>query len=372
MTQDGEKSKRPKGSIGSSARNRRAAPKQRVKEEKASETKIVSSRAGLGPSRAERARESKAVQTVLWLSIGFFFVILMGLFAFQSYAFLSGDKLDTTIPDIVKMNYEDASEIIEASGLILRIRSEAYSDDVEKDLIIEQLPAGGAHVKVGREILVDVSLGSRTLTTPNVIGLERTNAEQILADVGVVPVFQNQYSDVAVAGTVINQSPPSGAPIALGEKVDIVLSAGPLERAEPMPDLAGLPYEEAANVINQSHLALWRVSRTYLTGVEEEVVLDQYPLPGTQVRPGSDVSITLKSPTSLERIGRRSARVTVNVPESAGTVVVQITVQDKYETKEVYNQTHTGPTVIEQLISCYGRTTVRVNFNGRNIREEIF
>jgi len=372
LTGESEKKKRPKGSVGSKGRNRRAAPKRRVDETRESEAKLVSSRKGLGPTRAERARESRAVQIVLWLSVIFFLIISGGLFAYQSFAFLSGDKPDCEVPDITKMNYEEASVLVEDSGLILRIRSETYSDDTEKDLVIEQLPGAGARVKEGREVLVDVSLGSRTLITPNVIGLERTEAEGILADVGVVPRFTSQDSDIAAPGTVINQSPPSGAAIALGENVNIVISVGPRDLAEPMPDLTGLPYEEAVEILNMSRFALRRVTRTYLPGIEEEIVMDQYPLAGSRIRPGSEIMLTLKSPTSFERVGRRSARVTVFVPESAGTVRVQITVQDRYETKEVYSQDHTGPTSIEQLISSYGRTTVRVNFDNRNIREEIY
>ena len=372
MTGETEKNKRPKGSVGSSVRNRRPSARKRVSETRESGTKLVSSRTKLGPSRAERRGESRAVQIVLWLSLLFFLIISGGLFTYQSYAFLSGDKQDTSVPDIAQMNYEEAAVLVEEAGLVLRIRSEAYSDDVEKDLIIEQIPASSARVKEGREVLVDVSLGSRTLTTPNVIGLDRVEAEQILADVGVVPNFRNQYSEIAAAGTVINQSPPSGASIALGENVNIVLSAGPLDRAEDMPDLTGLPYEEAERILSEQRLALRRVSRTYLAGIEEEVVMDQYPLAGTQVRSGSEVLLTLKSPTYRERLGQRSARIVVNVPESAGMVRVQITVQDRYETKEVYNEERTGPSMIEQLISSYGRTTVRVNFNSRNIREEIY
>ncbi len=327
----------------------------------------------MGPTREDRRREARAVSAVMWLSVFLFFVLSGSLLAYQSHSFFAGDREDTLVPDVIGLNYEDAALSVEQAGLILRIENEAYSDDVEADIIMVQGPAGGAHVKIGREVLVDVSKGSRTLVTPNVIGLNREEAIAMLDGIGVGHGFRTpRYSDVAPSGTIINQSPPPGAPIALGEIVTMEASAGPLDRVVQMPQLEGLFYEEALELISEERLTLRRVSRTYVPGVREITVSSQFPLAGSSVRQGSEILLTLSAPTSYENLGKRSARVWVNIPESAGTVRVQITVQDRYETKEAYSEEHTGPTTVEQLITSYGRTTVRVNFDGRNIREESF
>ena len=107
-------------------------------------------------------------------------------------------------------------------------------------------------------------------------------------------------------------------------------------------------------------------------GVTEVTVSTQYPLPGTRVRAGSEVILTLSCPTSFENVGQRSSRVSVDVPQSIGTVRVRIVVQDRYQTREVYSAEHTGPTKVEQLITSYGRTTVKVYFDNRIVREESF
>ena len=364
----------PKGTIGSRASGRRPSAR-RVQEVDSSRPRLVSSRSrtDLGPTREERRREIRAVFGVLWLSVFIFLVLSGTLLTYQSWAFLAGDKEDAVVPIVVGLPYEDAALSVEQSGLVLRVRNQAYSDDVDTDLVIEQVPAGGSHVKIDREVLVDVSLGSRTLTTPNVIGLDRAEAEAQLEALGVVPRFQPpRYSDVAPNGTVINQRPPSGAPIALGEGVELVTSAGPLNRAVEMPNLTGLAYEQALQIINNERLVLRRVSRTYILGAREITVSSQYPLAGSQVMQGEDVLLTLSVPTEYETLGRRTFRVSVDIPESAGTVRVRITVQDRYETNEVYAQDHTGPATVEQLITSYGRSTVRILFGNRLIREETF
>jgi serine/threonine-protein kinase len=295
------------------------------------------------------------------------------MLTYQSWSFLSGDKADTIVPEIAGLNYTDAGPLVEDAGLVLRIRSEGYSDSVVKDDIIEQVPAPGARVKVGRDVLVDISLGSRTLTTPNVIGLARAEAQTQLEAIGVNSNFLTpRYSDVAESGTIINQRPQPGAPIAIGETVELVTSAGPLNRAVDMPSLEGLPYEEALNLISQAHLQIRRVSRSYLPGVQEITVSSQYPLPGSQVSQGTEVLLTLSVPSTYESLGQKSASVSVDVPASAGTVRLRITVQDRYETREVYSNDHTGPATVEQLVSGYGMITIRVYFDNQLIREETF
>ncbi len=328
---------------------------------------------GLGPTPEERRRETRAVLAMLWLSVLAFLLMSSGVLAYQFWSFVEGHKEETRVPNIIGAGYADAALTLEEAGLLLKIRSEAYDDEVEADIITAQLPAEGCSVKIGREVMVDISLGSRTLTTPNVIGLDRQEAVAQLETLGVTYHFLNpRYSDVAPAGTIINQKPQVGAPIALGETVELVCSAGPLNKAIEMPQLEGLPYIDALAEIEENRLVLRRVSRIYQPGAREVTVSSQYPVPGSQVRQGSEVLLTLRCPTSYESLGQRSVRVSVSVPEAVGTVRVRIVVQDRHQTREVYAADHTGPTIVEQLITSYGRTTVKVYFDNRIVREESF
>jgi len=277
------------------------------------------------------------------------------------------------VPNLVGMSFQQAAVETENSGLVLRIRTETFTDDVAADLIIDQLPVADSSVKLGREVYIDVSKGSRTLTTPNLIGLERNAAIAQLDSLGIAnQMFVPQYSDVAPLGTVINQKPGPGEPIAVGEAVDIVTSSGPINKAVTMPQLEGLPYAKALEMIGESRLVLRKVSRNYQADASEEIVYSQFPLAGGNIMQGSEVLLTLACPTSEEQLGARSFKVAANVPQSSGTVRVRITVQDRYETKEVYSSDITGPATVEQLINSFGRTTVRVYFNSLLVREESF
>jgi serine/threonine-protein kinase len=326
----------------------------------------------MGPTKDERRRETRALSTVLWMGMLAFTFLSIVILTIQSWAFMSGDKEETTVPNIVGLPTEAATLSVGQADLEFTIRSEVYTDEIKSGKIIDQSPAAGAKVKVGREVMVDVSLGSRTLKTPNVIGRLKAEAIGDLEEMGVTYSLTTQYSDMAPEGTIINQRPAPGAPIALGEVVDLVVADRPLNTMVQTPHLEGLPYDQAVAAISESGLALRQVRRVYQVGVDEVTVSTQYPLPGTRVRAGSEVILTLSCPTSYENVGQRSSRVSVDVPQSIGTVRVRIVVQDRYQTREVYSAEHTGPTKVEQLITSYGRTTVKVYFDNRIVREESF
>ncbi|HEX9746127.1 MAG TPA: PASTA domain-containing protein [bacterium] len=364
----------PPGSIGSRRSSRRNKTPARGKNPDKKSFRYVASKVdkSLGPTRKEKVRESQAVQLVMWLSVIICLLMSALLLTYQSWAFFAGDKNEVQVPNVVGIKYEDAALSIENAGLILSIRSEEYSDDLVKNRVIAQIPAPGSRVKLNREVLLDISLGSRTLTTPNVIGFERADAIAALDAMGVNHRVTPQYSDMVSLGTVVNQAPPAGTPIAVGEVVEIITSAGPLNRSIPMPDIEGLPYQDAIAIIEEARLVLRRISRTYQPGTTEITVSSQFPLSGAQVRQGSEVLLTLQCPTNLESLGQREASLKVIVPEKVGTVEVRIIVQDRYETKQVYQAQTTGPTTVSQLITSWGRTTVKVFFDNRIVREETY
>lgn len=351
----------------------RPAPR-RVQESKSGRPRIDTLQADplLRASREDRYREIRALQTVLWISISGFVLLSLLILSFQLWIFLSGDKPETRVPDIVGLPYENAVLSVEQAGLVLKIRAEKYTDEIEANRIIEQIPTSGAQVKVGREILVDISLGSRTLKTPNVIGRLKDQAINDLESMGLAHSITTQYSDLAPEGTVINQSPPGGSKIALGEEVALVIAERPPSTMIEMPHLEGLNYDEAIQILNENRLALRQVRRIYQPDIKQITVFNQFPLAGSQVRESSEVILTLACPLWMESQSQRSFKISVSVPQSAGKVQVRIVVQDRYQTKEVYSAQHTGPTTVEQLISSYGRTTVKIYFDNKIVREESF
>jgi beta-lactam-binding protein with PASTA domain len=354
--------------------NTRRSRSQRVQESRTELPRLVGARSdpALGLSRDEKRRERRAFSGILWLGLFSFTALSLILLSFQSWTFFSGAKNDTVVPGIIGIKYEDAALSVEQAGLILRIRGESYTDDIEADRIIEQNPSSGARVKVGRDVQVDVSLGSRTLRTPNVIGRAKEEAIADLEEMGVKYRMTTQYTDAAPDGTIINQSPPGGAPIAVGEAVELVAAVRPLNTMVTMPHLEGLTYDEALQLIAENQLALRQVRRVYQSDVSTVTVYTQFPLAGSQTRAGGEVILTLSCPSSQEAEGQRSSRISVTVPQSVGTVRVRIVVQDRYQTREAYSAEHTGPTTVEQLITTYGRATVKVYFDNRIVREESF
>ncbi|NJN19558.1 MAG: Stk1 family PASTA domain-containing Ser/Thr kinase [Oscillochloris sp.] len=83
------------------------------------------------------------------------------------------------VPDVIGIRGEVARQQIEGIGLIAQVR-EVPSRSVDAGFVISQSPSGGLRVEAGNVVDIVVSLGD-VVRLPDLIGLQRDQAEQILA-----------------------------------------------------------------------------------------------------------------------------------------------------------------------------------------------
>ena len=126
MIYQGKNRKPPAGSVGS-----RITGKRRVGEKRIDTPQLVSVRSRGLTRRDERRRENRAVAILVWLCVILFLVLSGTLLTYQAYAFLAGDKVDVEVPEVVGMTFDNAAPVVEAAGLVLRIRMEEYESDPE-------------------------------------------------------------------------------------------------------------------------------------------------------------------------------------------------------------------------------------------------
>jgi serine/threonine-protein kinase len=147
---------------------------------------------------------------------------------------------------------------------------------------------------VGVALLVKSLLGndSGLIPAPALVGKTQQQATLLLADAGL------QVGDVTMsfsekpAGTVIGQSPDSGFLIGKGDPVDLTVSKG-IEMTV-VPQVIGQSKAEAEAQLKDAKLTIAQVL-TRDVNLPEGQVLDIRPLPGSQVRANSQVSIVVAS-----------------------------------------------------------------------------
>ena len=117
--------------------------------------------------------------------------------------------------------------------------------------------------------MLDVSAGQRRAATPNVVGMDRQDAQLALEKVGLeVGAVQERESPVT-RGQVLSISPAAGTQLILPSAISLVVSTGPA--TIEVPYLVGRPFGEARAQLEQ-------------LGLDGDDSQDRFHLP----RPGGD------------------------------------------------------------------------------------
>lgn len=234
-------------------------------------------------------------------------VVLMavsGVIAF--FLTLRGEE-QTLVPNVVDLELSAALVKLQEKELYPRISLRFSSDSESEGKILEQEPLPGAIVKAGRRIALVVSRGAAQDKVSNFIG---QNLEEVkshlqalfgstrqLVTVKDPPVY---LFDKSPAGTILEQSPAAGTDLAGPTQLTFVVSRGPERSKVKVPDLIGLPLNEAALLIEKSSIAFKFAVRP-TEGLERPgTIVAQLPEAGTLQDPMAPVSLVFGAPAQVE------------------------------------------------------------------------
>ncbi|MDY6905794.1 MAG: PASTA domain-containing protein [Thermodesulfobacteriota bacterium] len=133
-----------------------------------------------------------------------------------------------------------------------------------------------------------------TVVVPDLSGRNVVYCLEILTDLGLdIKVGGSEYSDAVPKNHIIYQSPEAGAEIKKGRDVRIIISKG--ARQIYMPDLRGLPLDQAHIIIEENDLAVGRISRSHTNDVATDTVMAHAPPKGVMVRRGERIGLLVSS-----------------------------------------------------------------------------
>lgn len=136
--------------------------------------------------------------------------------------------------------------------------------------------------------------GQPEVLVPNLVGQDAVGALKTLSDLGLnLKVRGFEYSGQAPENHVIAQDPPAGTWVKPKREIKVVLSKG--RATVSLPDVRGLPLEQARSMLDHSRLTLGLVSYTYGSGPEQgrDHVLAQVPDPMASVTTDAKVDLLL-------------------------------------------------------------------------------
>jgi serine/threonine-protein kinase len=249
-------------------------------------------------------RDKKADRIAVYIGIvlGTIAIAIIVFFAVQLHRWLSSDMEWVPVPDIVGMSRQQAEEIADELGLILRVGEEAYSEEyplVPAGYILAQGRIAGHDMNVGDVLYVTLSLGQRAAANmPHLVGMHHDDAIAILD--GLAVTFTRDiiliFDDTLAPNIILEQTPSAGEPIGYGAVITLRISA---EEADEdgyvaMPNVRGRVQAEATQLLGAVGLIpviTLEASNTF----DEGVVITQYPEPENRIQTGSTIYLTVSS-----------------------------------------------------------------------------
>ena len=191
----------------------------------------------------------------------------------------------------------EAGSLEEAQGLandFTVVRGALMRSREPVGAVVGQDPQPGEEAASGSTITVRVS-GARIADLPNVDGRTENEAKATLEDAGFEVETGERESTTEDDGRVISQSPAGGGgkTADMGSTVRITIGSGPAEAK--VPELQGQTPVQAAEILEDTGLRLGTRSEAPSETVPAGQIVDQQPLPGTDLRRGSSVSITVST-----------------------------------------------------------------------------
>ncbi len=195
------------------------------------------------------------------------------------------------VPDLLGKNLQQAREIIQESGLETG-NVQSVMPDYMKGPVIRQSPAPGTEVSRGSRLVLVLG-GPPQVRVPNIIGLTEPDASRALK--------QNRLSIGARRelptpdhreDTVIEQNPPPGTEVTIGNAVDLVIAVRPKIVLVPVPDLSGMTLEQAEPRLARLRLGLGKIASRF-SEQKENIIFRQDPPPGRRVEIGTLVNVVI-------------------------------------------------------------------------------
>ena len=201
---------------------------------------------------------------------------------------------DVQIPNVVGISQDEAKKKVEELKLKYNVRREEYNADVEAGFIISQDPEyiNNYSVKEGSTVNVVVSKGKQLVKMPKVIGMEYSEAEKTLRDLGLKIEKVEEISQKVQEGYVISQENAENTDVETGATVKIHVSKGNGIKKVTVTSVVGKDKEAAKSELTELGLEV-NIVEEENTAKSEGVVLKQSIDVGTVVEEGTAITLTV-------------------------------------------------------------------------------
>ena len=190
---------------------------------------------------------------------------------------------EVVVPVLAGKTEDEARQILQENGLLLRVASKQFSADVPEGRILDQEPPEGTRLKTNRSVRILLSLGDRKFAVPNLLGTSLRTAQLTLGQ-RQLTLGNTLYAHTNTEpSTVAYQAPKPGGLGGTDPSVNILISLGPAEQYFIMPDLIGRPAELVASRARAEGFRIGQMNYRNYPGIEPGIVIQQNPQAGYRI-----------------------------------------------------------------------------------------
>ncbi|MDA8148471.1 MAG: Stk1 family PASTA domain-containing Ser/Thr kinase [Actinomycetota bacterium] len=239
-----------------------------------------------GSGRRSRTRTYVIVLIVLLLLLA-----VVGVLLARSLGYLGGSA-SFPMPSVVGEPISQASTTLRSDGLVVGQR--AVTSKKTPGTVLSAKPGAGTPVKKGEHVTLAVARAPavRKVTVPPVTDTTKSNAEQLLSQVGLKHSVRSIPNNQA-SGTVLSASPSPGSSVPVGSTVDLTVSSGPGQVVVPNVS-EETPAQASANLTAKGLTYGGQTNQPSST-VGNGLVIGTTPAAGTSVNAGSSVTIIVST-----------------------------------------------------------------------------
>ncbi len=249
--------------------------------------------------------ERRTFKLIVLLIVGMFLLMLLiGLLTFLLS--LKGSE-QVMVPAVEGKDLIPALIELQEKELYPRVQVR-YSSDYEKGLVLEQRPAAGSSVRIGRRVTLVVSRGPVIDRVEDYVGekLEdvRLHLQTVFASSKALLRIKEPVSyvfDESPAGTILAQKPPAGKPLDQLTELELVVSRGPRGQMISVADYSGLRFQDALAQLSSANIPFTFTVRRVQGQEKSGVVVSQTPEPASEVPYGSVVQLVMTRPADIGR-----------------------------------------------------------------------
>jgi eukaryotic-like serine/threonine-protein kinase len=257
-----------------------------------------------------------------WIAAGIAAAVIV--IAILLLLLLPGKSSEVTVPDVTGQTQASATSTLRREGLspVVSVTANAH---VASGLVIGTTPPRGTSVHKGARVSVFVSSGAESVAVPNVVHKPSAQALKILSQKGLQPTAQNEPSETVGTGLVVSTDPTAGVGVQVGSPVTVLVSSGPREAS--VPEVSGETQANATATISAAGLKVSTVKRE-VSEPAAGTVISQNPAAGTQVKPGSTVTIVVSqapAKTAVPSVVGQSEVQAISALKAAGFEATTVT-----------------------------------------------